>query len=597
MSKVNFVLKENPIKEFSLDYLKDYLESLGISQTDSFMKAPRLEDQELYDGLDNIFEAVESLHTGFQNNKKFFLQVDSDADGYTSGAIFYAFFKKLYPDAQIEFRLHEEKEHGIILDTVPIDADYIIIPDAGSNQFDEQQELSSKGYKVIILDHHKVDNAPTFENVIVVNNQASSEFKNKFLSGAGVVYKTIQAYNKVYSSEFPEMVYEDFADLAALGIIADMMDTKNLDNNYIIFKGLKNIKNPLIRSLLEKQQFSIERSGGDIEDPSKINIAFYIAPLINGMIRFGTQEEKTEFFEGLINYDSEEIVETVYRGQDRKENYYDYLSRIATNVRARQNREKTKCMEFLKNRVETQKLHENQLIIVKVSKDDKVVIPKTITGLVAMELLKEYKKPILVLRPRTNEDGEAVYAGSGRGKANGHFKSLYQLLKDSNLCEYVEGHDMAHGVEIKAENIDKVVDYANKRLSDIEFNVATIEVDYAFTNVNVNQEMIMQFGTIMNIYGNGIPQPKFGFKLKVARGSIRFVGGAGNMLSLQIEGVSFIKFFGCDEIKKKIEDSTSLLFEFTLVGRAQINEYNGRKTPQIIVDEADVEPIDLNYLF
>ena len=38
------------------------------------------------------------------------------------------------------------------------------------------------------------------------------------------------------------MIFEEFTDLAALGIVSDMMDIRNLDNNYIISKGLKKYK-------------------------------------------------------------------------------------------------------------------------------------------------------------------------------------------------------------------------------------------------------------------------------------------------------------------------------------------------------------------
>ena len=56
------------------------------------------------------------------------------------------YFKLLYPDSKIEWRVHDGKEHGVILDTIPITADIIIIPDAGSNQFDEQEALISIRY-------------------------------------------------------------------------------------------------------------------------------------------------------------------------------------------------------------------------------------------------------------------------------------------------------------------------------------------------------------------------------------------------------------------------------------------------------------------
>jgi single-stranded-DNA-specific exonuclease len=98
---IKYKLKSNTIETFSFSYLGDYLKSLGIDNPDSFIKAPRVEDEEPYINLDKIDEAVQSLYEGFKSNKKFFLQVDSDVDGYTSAAIFYAFFKRLFPEANI----------------------------------------------------------------------------------------------------------------------------------------------------------------------------------------------------------------------------------------------------------------------------------------------------------------------------------------------------------------------------------------------------------------------------------------------------------------------------------------------------------------
>ena len=74
---------------------------------------------------------IDSLHKGFEEGKHFFLQVDSDTDGMTSAAIFYNYFTTLYPMADITYRVHDGKEHGLILDTVPIITDIIVIPDAG----------------------------------------------------------------------------------------------------------------------------------------------------------------------------------------------------------------------------------------------------------------------------------------------------------------------------------------------------------------------------------------------------------------------------------------------------------------------------------
>jgi single-stranded-DNA-specific exonuclease len=581
---VKYKLKNNPIQPFSFDYLSDYLIALGIKNPNSFINQPSEEDEEHYSNLDNIDEAITMLYDGFINKKKFFLQVDSDADGYTSSAIFYAFFKKVFPESNIEFRLHDEKEHGVILDTIPIDADIIVIPDAGSMQIDEQEAISRSGRKLVILDHHKIENYNKFENVVIVNNQFSSNFKNKFLSGAGVVYKTIQAFCDKYLDG--EKLYEFYSDLAAVGIISDMMDTREPDNNYIIRKGLSNIQNPMLQSLLEKQSYSISNT----LNPTKIDIAFYISPIINGVIRFGTEEEKINLFSGLMTYDSTKMMNTVYHGNQRSEHFYDYIARVSYNVKERQNREKLKALKILTEEIESNNLQDNQILAVIVSKDD---VPQTITGLVAMELLKKYKKPTLVLRPR-NDNGVSTYAGSGRGKANGDFDSLFWFLRDSGLCEYVEGHDMAHGVSVKVENFDKLIEYANNHLSHIEFDVEEAEVDYIFTNGDLNREMLAQFGDNLHLYGNGIPQPKFAFELRLSKENFKLIGKNSDTVKMSINGIDFIKFKD-----KGLADVVNAgdMFEMVIIGRAQINEWMGKKTPQIVIDSYDIKPITLEALF
>ena len=46
------------------------------------------------------------------------------------------------------------------------------------------------------------------------------------------------------------------------------------------------------------------------------------------------------------------------------------------------------------------------------------------------------------------------------GVITGIFTSLHGMLGDSGYCDYVAGHDMAHGVQIPAEDIDNVIEYA-----------------------------------------------------------------------------------------------------------------------------------------
>ena len=234
---MKFILKETALDPLSRNPVQDYLRSLDISKTSSFTGTPPQEDEEDYKDLNHIDEGVEMLHKHLENDGNIFLQVDSDADGYTSAAIIYSFIKTIKPEANLEFNIHPEKEHGIVLDDVDFSTDLVIIPDAGSNQIDELTELQQRS-DVLIIDHHIVDVDASSDKVIIINNQTSPNFKNKSLSGAGMTYKFIQAYSKKFGLGD---VYKKYLDLAAIGIIADSMDTRNLDNNYLIYNGLNNI--------------------------------------------------------------------------------------------------------------------------------------------------------------------------------------------------------------------------------------------------------------------------------------------------------------------------------------------------------------------
>ena len=65
---------------------------------------------------------------------------------------------------------------------------------------------------IVILDHHEVNQFVDSERLAVVNNQCSERFINKALSGAGVTFKAIQAYEIIYPDMYVKANY--FYDLA-----------------------------------------------------------------------------------------------------------------------------------------------------------------------------------------------------------------------------------------------------------------------------------------------------------------------------------------------------------------------------------------------
>jgi single-stranded-DNA-specific exonuclease len=69
------------------------------------------------------------------------------------------------------FSSERSEGHGISsgLDKIPEGTELLIILDSSSNESDECRLIQSKGIKVIILDHHQIDNDNP--NCILVNPQ------------------------------------------------------------------------------------------------------------------------------------------------------------------------------------------------------------------------------------------------------------------------------------------------------------------------------------------------------------------------------------------------------------------------------------------
>lgn len=587
MNKFNYKLKETPINLDSSNIIEDYLKSLGIEKTESFLSEPSIYDEESYKELKRVNELVDTLHEGFTTKQKFFMQIDSDVDGFTSASIFYRYFKDLYPAAEIKCRVHNGKEHGIVMNSIPQDAKYIIIPDAGSNQIEEQIELVRKGKTVLVIDHHLVDNYQEVPGAIVVNNQLSPNFKNKFLSGAGMVYKIIQAYSKKYGNNEH---HKQYIDLAALGLISDMMDTRDLDNNFLISTGLKTIKNPMFKALLVKQSYSVS----SVDHPNKIDVAFYITPLINAVIRVGTTQQNEQLFQGFTEYDHTETYEKEYKGNKSSETFYEMLARMAYNIRNQQNKEKEKSMEFIHSIIKEDNLDQNMVVTVISSQEDAVTVPKTMTGLVAMDIVKNYKKPAMLLRPR-NIDGESYFYGSARANVRPGFKSFREVLQQSGLIHFAEGHDMAFGVGVREDDLPKLNAYLNDKLKDIDFGTEEIEVDAILRGRRISHDILTDFAKYNYLYGMGIPQPKFAFEIFLTRDMINLIGKERNTIKFNYNNIEFIKFGAKDIIAELFKEEDDAFVDINpklrvkIIGRAQYNEFNGTKTLQIIMDNFNFE--------
>lgn len=424
------------------DYaLVEILLNRGVKDIQGFLSPSPECELDPYD-LENIEAGARMLLKHLQNNSRILLVVDADADGFTSSAILWLYIKTLYPEAQLTFTVHEHKQHGLSdkigwIEDNP-DFELVVCPDASSYDVKEHQRLGELGIDVLVLDHHaqEYDTAgqpivSDGSNVIVINNQLSPAYLNKSLCGAGVVYKFCEVLDDILEVKQAKR----FLDLAALGEIADVMDRTDTETNYIMLEGLRHIENQGFQTLIEGQSFSLkEKAVYPYPGLTPIDIAFYIAPLINAITRVGTHQDKEALFYCFV--DPTHPMPSTKRGAKPGdiELAAEQASRVGANAKAKQNRIKERAIETIDFKIKKDDLLQNNILLVEVDQSDE--IPQEMTGLVAMAMVSKYHKPCMIGRRNNRNEIQGSIRSDGNFAGLPSFK---QFLEESKLLTYTAG--------------------------------------------------------------------------------------------------------------------------------------------------------------
>lgn len=561
-------------ENFEKDYIVSLLAARGVEDIEEFLNPTEKSLQDYMD-LENMEEGAALLLKTINNNGKILLIVDSDPDGYTSSAILYLYLKKIFPKLQIDYWVHEKKQHGLedhIDNLMETDYNLVITPDAGSNDFEYHERLKEINLPVLVLDHHLLDEGVS-SNAVIINNQTSPSYKNKALTGAGVVYQFCRFLDELLGVEYSHL----FMDLAALGIVADMGSMLNQENRYIVKRGFEKIYNFFFNALIEKQSFPMK---GKI---NPMTVAFYITPLINAMIRVGTIEEKTTLFEAFIN--GIKTIPSRKRGAQGEDSFLAVeVARECGNARNRQNTTKEKVTDMLEAKIHKHGLLENEVLFLRLDEDDPE-FPQELTGLIAMQLSQKFKKPTILAKVNS----EGFIRGSMRGLNGTELESFKDFLESSKLFEYVSGHDNAAGISILESYLSDFHEFSNKELKDVDFGENLHQVNFIKQAVDSNlSDLIIDVANYEELWGQENPTPNILVKdIFVNKSDIDILGAKKNTIKFKKNDVEYIQFRAdklIDEIDK-YGDSVMI----TVIGRAGINDWGGQSTPQIMIKDYQIE--------
>ena len=578
-------------ENFKSNYVDQLLKSRGVKNPSAYYE-PRAEHLQDPRDLENVERGANLLAGVMALGERILIVVDSDNDGFTSATIMYNYLKDLAPDLEIDYVLHEGKQHGLedhIKGLLEEGRKYglVICPDSSSNDYKFHEQLEEIGATVLVLDHHLTDEKIS-DNAVIINNQLSPNYLNKELTGAGVVYQ----FCRYLDMRLGKSYADKYMDLAAWGIIGDMGSMLEMENRYIVREGLKHINNKCLLAFMEKQAYSITGVMGAsqqqlIDAMNPISVAFYIVPLVNAMIRVGTMAEKRRLFEAFL--DGDKMIPSGKRGaKGTLDKAGVEAARECSNARNRQNKTLDEAVGAIEIKIHKYDLLENRVLFVRLDDDDR--FPSELNGLVAMKLAAKFKRPTIVAR--LNKEG--INRGSMRGMNQSALTSFKEFLEGSQMFEYVSGHDNAAGVSIPDSYLRDFHKWANEALADIDFGENCHDVNFERIAADEDiRDIILDIGNHAGIWGQQNDEPLIHVSdINVTMSDVKIMGKNMDTVKIEKFGIAYMKFHAKDLIEDLHKYSKVKL---EIVGRANVNYWGGNVIPQIFIDDYEVKDDALGF--
>lgn len=533
---------------------------------------------DLYDGMlmKDMGKAVDILREKISEEQKIRVIGDYDIDGVNATYILLEGLEGLGAsvDSDIPDRIRDG--YGLNIELIRRayrdGVDTIITCDNGIAASDEIAEAKHLGMTVIVTDHHEVPfeedrdegkiYLPPPADAVIDPKQEDCTYPFKGLCGAAVAYKLIEALYEASGRDADDMDY--LIENVAIATVGDVMDLAG-ENRIFVREGLAMLgrtKNRGLKALLTC-------TGIDLGCISAYHIGFVLGPCLNASGRLDTAKRSLNLL------------------RSRSEKEADLLAGELKALNDRRKDMTEQAVEQAIAAVENTDLGQDRVLV--------IYLPdchESLAGIVAGRIRERYQKPAFILT-----DGKQEVKGSGRSIEAYHMYEALHQCRD--LLDRFGGHKLAAGLSLKKEKTELLRRRLNENcLLTKEDMAEKIVIDMEMPFSCVTEGLVKEL-ELLEPCGKGNTKPVFAEKnIRLLEG--RILGKNQNVLKLKVSDswgtVIDALYFGdlgqfAEYIDGKYGPGT---YERMLTGREKraeltvtyypgINEYQGRKTPQIVI--------------
>lgn len=153
-------------------------------------------------------------------------------------------------------------------------------------------------------------------------------------------------------------------------------------------------------------------------------------------------------------------------------------------------------------------------------------------------------------------------------------------------------HANAFGISFHNNNVDALRKYCNNKLANINYsidNMYYVDIDTTVDDPYLIQ-IIAQIDKYKGIWGKGVEEPLICVhNIQINKNDILVMGTNQDCFKFIKRGIAFVRFKDLDYYDKIMNEQEPIYI--TVVGRAKMNKWMNTVTPQILIEDYNIENI------
>ncbi|WP_258171434.1 single-stranded-DNA-specific exonuclease RecJ [Paenibacillus sp. R14(2021)] len=513
--------------------------------------------------LKGMHEAVERIRLAKERGERVRIYGDYDADGVSSTTLMTYLFAKLELDFDYYIPHRTREGYGLNKAALQAAADagftLIVTVDTGISAVEEIAFAAELGVDVVVTDHHEPPHELPAAYAIVNPKQEDCTYPFKGLAGVGVAFKLATAL----LGEPPIA----WTDVVALGTIADLMPLTD-ENRVLVRFGLEQLRQtdkPGFRALAEV-------AGIDMPAMLASNVAFGMAPRINAAGRL----DHANLAVDLLTASNDEKAAAGALQLDALNRERQQI--VDTIVEEAQTMWASKCLAAQ----EAGRPEPSVIVLAGEGWNPGVV------GIVASKFIEKFYKPTLIL---------GMDPGSGKCKGSARSIEGYDLHAALTACDamldHYGGHQAAAGMTLHRDQLaafeEKLSQLADEWLTEEDW-IPKTTVDLTCKMEDATLKVREQLAQL-EPFGIGNSAPKL-LLTGITLAERKTMGKENKHLKLSLSGQGKLLdavSFGSGHLAERMSHGASI----ELVGELAVNEWNGQRKAQFMVNDLRIPHIQL----